>query len=289
MHERGRFSGRRAALTGACTVILAGLALILYPFLADYTYAHRTEGLIRAIDQVREEQEGPDPETESMLKSADLYNQRLRERVRERIILPEQSEPDAEYDSLLSFDSSGVMGYISVPCIGVRLPLYHGSTDAILEKGAGHLYGSSLPVGGEGTHAVITAHTGMGRARFFTDLVELEEGDLFMISVPGRCLYYRVDQINVVLPGDCSKLVIEDGKDYCTLLTCTPYGINSHRLLVRGERVADETVTAVTLREQREDKPRSEWLTQYLRSLLTALIVAAGAGTALCISRRLRK
>ena len=277
------------AALAACMVILAGLLLIFYPFLADYLYANRTEGLIRMMERQQADQQEPDPGTESMLRAADLYNQRLKEHFREASSCMEQPKQDAEYESLLSFDGSGVMGYINIPCIGVRLPLYHGSSDRILEKGAGHLYGSSLPVGGAGTHAVITAHTGIGKGRFFTDLVELEKGDYFLIAVPGRRLLYQVDQISVVLPEDSSKLVIEEGKDYCTLLTCTPYGINSHRLLVRGERVADEKMDQLRLQNIEKEKPRSEWLTQYLRSLVIAVIVTVAAGIGISVGRRWRR
>ena len=130
----------------------------------------------------------------------------------------------------------GVMGFIKIPCIDVSLPIYHGTSEAVLEIGAGHLQGTSLPIGGESTHSVITGHTGLSSAKLFTDLTELEEGDMFFLNVMGEKLAYKIDQITKVLPEEISNLKIENGKDYCTLVTCTPYGVNTHRLLVRGER-----------------------------------------------------
>ncbi|MDR1815567.1 MAG: class C sortase [Clostridiales Family XIII bacterium] len=139
------------------------------------------------------------------------------------------------YFSVLSIDDT--MGYITIPRIGVELPIRHGTASATLAKGAGHLEGSSMPVGGPSTHCAITGHTGLSSARLFTDLVELEEGDMFYLHVLGRTLAYRVDQISVVEPEDTSLLKRVQDEDYCTLVTCTPYGVNSHRLLVRGARV----------------------------------------------------
>ena len=129
------------------------------------------------------------------------------------------------------------MGTISIPAIGVKLPIYHGTSEKILEKGIGHLEGTSLPIGGENTHTVLTGHTGLSNAKLFTDLTELEKGEVFFLNILGEQLVYQVDQIQKVLPSNLEELYIKKGKDYCTLVTCTPYGVNTHRLLVRGTRI----------------------------------------------------
>lgn len=147
------------------------------------------------------------------------------------------SADDEEYESLLDAGKDGVMGYVEVPSVGVSIPVYHYASEASLSKGLGHLYGSSLPVGGKNTHAVITGHRGLPSSRLFTDLDKVKKGDTFRVHVLNRDLYYRVDQIRTVLPDDTDDLAIREGEDLCTLLTCTPYGVNDHRLLVRGTRI----------------------------------------------------
>jgi sortase A len=143
----------------------------------------------------------------------------------------------AEYESLLDISGTGIMGYIQIPAINVNLPIYHGTEESILQVAVGHIAGSSLPVGGEGTHAVLSGHRGLPSARLFTDLDKMVEGDIFTINVLDEVITYQVDQIRIVLPEETSDLAIVDGKDYCTLVTCTPYGINTHRMLVRGHRI----------------------------------------------------
>lgn len=291
--QRKRISSPFSRALFAGTAVLVGLGLAIYPFLADLLYEYRTEGVISALDEAADGQSGEE-DIEAMLAQADEYNRKLREEyyLEPDLAVPEAKLPggETEYQSLLSFDETGVMGYVSIPCIDVDLPVYHGAGDAELKKGAGHLFGTSLPVGGSGTHAVITAHTGVGKARFFTDLTELRKGDCFVITIPGRRLLYRTDRITVVSPEDTSPLEIEEGKDYCTLLTCTPYGINSHRLLVRGERV-EETVSsdAETLEESRRSVFESEWVRRYLYSLLTACTVMTGAAAVITAIRRMRR
>ena len=277
----------------AAAAVMTGMILLLYPFLADLLYAARTEGVISVLDEAADEENG-DEQVREMLADAESYNQRLREAY---MPVPDLKAPEEglagkekEYESLLSFDRAGVIGYVSIPCIDVELPIYHGTSEEVLKKGAGHLYGTSLPLGGESTHTVITAHTGFGRARFFTDLTEVKKGDLFTITIPGRRLIYQADQIKVARPEDTSDLVIEEGKDYCTLITCTPYGINSHRLLVRGVRVQEK---AAFLEKAGEDHQHewlaSEWVTHYLFSLLTAAAVMTGAAAVITVIRRMRK
>ena len=212
---------------------LAGLGLLAYPsvatYLSDVNGSYASESYNEFVEEV--DQETLDAEWQEAVQ----YNESLSGNpVHDPFIEGTgMAMQDNYYDVL---DLGNAMGTVEIPKISVSLPIYHGTTEDTLQQGIGHLEGSSMPIGGEGTHAVLTGHTGLAHARMFTDLSELEEGDLFYVHVLDRTLAYRVDQILVVEPEDSEALRRVKGKDYCTLLTCTPYGINSHRLLVRGER-----------------------------------------------------
>lgn len=182
------------------------------------------------------------------------------------------------YNRILDLDGSGIMGYVKIPCISVDLPIYHGTSAEVLEHGIGHLAASSFPVGGKSTHAVLTGHTGLSSAKLFTDLTEMKKGDLFFIHVLDKKLAYRVDQINVIRPENTRKLQIIDGKDYVTLLTCTPYGVNDHRLLVRGIRTEYHEKEELT----KERPHHSQWMEVYRRAILIGLLIVF----ALIISRK---
>ena len=162
------------------------------------------------------------------------------------------------------------MGYLEIPCISVNLPIYHGTDAEILERGVGHLAASSIPVGGKSTHSVLTGHTGLSSAKLFTDLTEMKNDDLFFIHVLDRTLAYKVDQISVVKPEDTEKLQIIDGKDYVTLVTCTPYGVNDHRLLVRGVRTKYEKTQESSIRQRNKD---SQWMGTYKRAIAIGLAI----------------
>ena len=181
---------------------------------------------------------------ESIWREAKEYNAGLLERYNNFTLTEEQAE---KYDALLNIGGDGVMGYIEIPSIDVHLPIYHGTDDAVLQIAVGHLEWTSLPVGGESTHCVLSGHRGLPSARLFTDLDQLKEGDYFMLNILDETLTYEVDQIRIVEPEEVDKLTIIEGRDLCTLVTCTPYGVNSHRLLVRGHRV-DNLEEAVTVR-----------------------------------------
>lgn len=213
-------------------VFFTGLSVLLYPVLSNfYNSFHQSRTIESYTGKVEEMTDG---ERAAMLEEAGQYNERLAARTQHF----EDGEPkDSEYRSLLDVNESGMMGYLVIDKINVRLPVYHGTADNILGSAAGHLEGSSLPVGGEGTHAVITGHRGLPSSRLFTDLDKLEEGDIFTLYVLGETLTYQVDQIRIVEPDDTEELKIVPGEDLCTLVTCTPYGINTHRLLVRGTRI----------------------------------------------------
>ncbi len=213
-------------------VLLCGVGLVLYPSVSNYWNSfHQT----RAIANYAEEVANMDNEEyERILQQAIEYNASLSTRDNHYLLTDEQR---AEYESILDVTGTGIMGYIEIESIGVSLPLYHGTADSVLQVAVGHLDWTSLPVGGEGTHCVISGHRGLPRAKLFTDLDKLVVGDLFVMRILNEVLTYEVDQILIVEPQVTENLLIEDGKDYCTLVTCTPYGINSHRLLVRGHRV----------------------------------------------------
>ncbi len=223
----------------------AGLSLLLYPFTANQWNNYRQSRLITTYDEtVAALDESGQIDYESEWQKALAYNEAL-----DPYILPDSfstaqvpEEGSEEYLSCLNLTSDGMMGYVQIPKINVKIPIYHTTNEDVLQKAAGHLAGSSLPVGGEGSHAVISAHRGLPSAALFTDLDKLTEGDHFLLSILDDTLCYEVDKISVVDPTDTKALVSEAGQDLVTLLTCTPYGVNSHRLLVRGHRIPYESV-----------------------------------------------
>ena len=216
-------------------ILLAGISLLLYPTVSDYWNSFHQS---RAIASYAEQVAKIDPDTYKQLwADAQAYNRSLIGKVGRYDMTDEER---AKYESLLNVSGNGIIGYIEIPSINCSLPIYHGTDEAILQIAVGHIEGTSLPVGGSGTHCVISGHRGLPSARLFTDLDKMVEGDTFMMRVLDETLTYEVDQIRIVLPDEMDDLEIEEGKDYCTLVTCTPYGINSHRLLVRGHRVENQ-------------------------------------------------
>ena len=221
-------------------IFLVGLSLVLYPTVADYWNSlHQS----RAIATYAEEVAHIDTEKYTAVwQDAVAYNQSLRERDNIFLLSDQQK---AQYDDLLNIGGNGVMGYIEIPVIGVSLPVYHGTDEAVLQIAIGHLEWTSLPVGGESSHCVVSGHRGLPSARLFTDLDQLKEGDTFIFRILDETLTYEVDQIKIVLPNETDELHIKEGKDLCTLVTCTPYGVNSHRMLVRGHRVENAEIAKV--------------------------------------------
>ena len=220
-------------------VFLVGLSLLLYPSVSDYWNSfHQT----RAIATYAEEVATLDKEQyDELWAAAQQYNRSLTERGNAYVLSEEQKEA---YEELLDVSGLGVMGYIEIPEIDVSLPVYHGTEESVLQIAVGHLDWSSLPVGGESTHCVLSGHRGLPSAKLFTNLDKLTEGDIFLLRVLDEVLTYEVDQILIVEPQETGALRIEEGKDYCTLVTCTPYGINTHRLLVRGHRIENQANAA---------------------------------------------
>ena len=212
-------------------IFFVGLAVMLYPTISDYI---NQRNQTRVVNSYAQQVDGlSDADYTAYFDAADVFNQEI------------AADPDALYHAdrfstysiTLDVTGTGIMGYITIEKIGVELPIYHGTSDAVLQVAAGHLEGTSLPVGGASTHAVISAHRGLPSAKLFTNLDQLEVGDTFTITVLDRTLTYEVDNISIVLPTETDSLKVSEGKDYITLMTCTPYGINTHRLLVRGRRI----------------------------------------------------
>ena len=212
-------------------IFLVGLSVMLYPSVSDaVNRKHQSRAVAGYAEKV---EQLSDADYQTYFDAADAYNRQLN-------TTPNAVyKPDlvSGYAQTLDISGTGIMGYITIPKISVELPIYHGTDEGVLQVAAGHLEGSSLPVGGAGTHAVISAHRGLPSAKLFTNLDELEVGDRFTITVLNRVLTYEVDQISIVLPTEIDQLLPTEGMDYVTLMTCTPYGINTHRLLVRGKRV----------------------------------------------------
>lgn len=213
-------------------VFLAGLSLLLYPTVSDYWNSFHASRAVAAYAQEVADLNGE--EYDRLLAAARDYNARVAQRSNTFALTEEEA---AEYQSLLNMDGTGIMGYIEIPNIKLSLPIYHGTEESVLQIAVGHLDWSALPVGGEGTHCVLSGHRGLPSAKLFTNLDQLEEGDTFTLRVLDEVLCYEVDQIRVVEPQDTAALLPEPGQDLCTLVTCTPYGVNTHRLLVRGHRI----------------------------------------------------
>lgn len=256
--------------------ILAGMVLLFYPFISEYIFEHRVDSeILTYVDSVA----GLDNEQyDQMLEDARVYNQMLTESqviLTDPFVVHKDSKSDGiGYCDLLSVDGTGIMAYIEIPDISVYLPVYHGTSMAALSNGIGHLEGTSLPIGGISTHTVLTGHTGMNRAKLFTDLTELEIGSLFFIHVLGDTLAYQVCDINIVLPEDTSKLLIQDGQELASLVTCTPYGINTHRLLVTGQRVDYSEEIYRNVVDSGSTGNNSLWMNSYKKAMVIGLFIA---------------
>ncbi len=254
-------------------IILFGFGLLSYPFLSNYLFEKSAESTIKTYQQSEKTYDQKKKEQE--IQKAERYNELLTRSTVELTDPFKAKKTDGEtaaYNNILNLDHSGIMGYLNVPCININLPIYHGTEAEILEKGIGHLAASSMPVGGKSTHSILTGHTGLSSAKLFTDLTEMKKGDYFFIHVLDKTLAYQVDQISVVLPEDTKKLQIINEKDYVTLVTCTPYGVNDHRLLVRGVRATyhekDEHIKARV--------HHSQWMDIYRKAIMIGILIVIG-------------
>ena len=217
-------------------IVISGLLLLFYPIVSDMINSKTQSKTIKTYTDTVENM--PQAQYDEEFRKAEKYNEKVY-KAEDALIHPEKIEG---YNEVLNVNHNGLMGYVTIPKINVKLGIYHGTNDAVLQEAAGHLEGSSVPIGGPNTHAVIVGHRGMISASLFTELDKMEVGDQFSITIFDKVMIYTVDQIKTVLPEEDKPLKIVDGKDYVTLQTCTPYGVNSHRLLVRGIRTGTTTV-----------------------------------------------
>lgn len=257
-------------LTASILVFLTALGITLYPIISNYVnqkYASKIyteyEEMIQNVD---------DTSLKDARRLAEQYNNALAP-----VSAYEQeslSEASQNYDALLNMGGNGIMGYVEIPSIQVNLPIYHGTDSETLERGIGHLLGSSLPIGGASTHSVLSGHSGLAGQKMFTDLLQVKEGDVFYLHVLGETLAYQVVSLNTVLPYDTSLLGITPGADLCTLITCTPLAVNTHRLLVTGERIPYESAQEIQAEMQQETtEVESAWEQEYLHGLYIALAI----------------
>lgn len=256
-------------------IFLLGLSLLLYPLIANQWNGYRQRRLISAYDQtVADKEASGEIDYEAEWERARAYNEALLPSILpDSFAVAAASEEDGSYMSCLNITDNGMMGKVEIPKINIELPIFHTTEEDVLQNAAGHLEGSSLPIGGEGTHAVISAHRGLPSAALFTDLDLLEEGDHFLLHILDDTLCYEVDKITVVEPEDTASLAVEDGKDLVTLLTCTPYGVNSERLLVRGHRVP---YNPDALKDEGDSFGNGSLHTNYLLWVIVGLLVTAG-------------
>ncbi len=264
---------KRIVLLFLCILFaIFAIGLILYPLISNYVNN-------QYLSVVRSEYENKVKDLDSGVydsarEAAQAYNEGLN---------PIRYDKDAveaasvSYYELLDLTGSGLMGYVEIPKLELQLPIYHGTEEEVLQKGIGHLIGSSLPIGGAGCHPVLTGHSGVAGMRLFSDLDQLAPGDVFFLHVLGEALAYRVVEINTVLPYETDLLLAVPGEDLCTLVTCTPYGVNTHRLLVRGLRVPYEKAAEETEKEASKEPARSTWKENYLRGLVIGGGFALGA------------
>lgn len=233
--KQGKKKKKKVSITNILLVLimLTGIGILAYPSVSDWWNSmHATQaiaGYVEAVETMTKE------EKEAIFAKAKEYNESLPNGVNFNI----SEEQYAEYASILDITGTGIMGYIQIQSIGVNLPVYHGVDEGILQIAVGHIPGSSFPIGGERTHAVMSGHRGLPSAKLFSDLDKLSEGDVFTVTVLDETFTYMIDQIRIVLPEETDDLAIVDGKEYATLVTCTPYGVNSHRMLMRGHRIAN--------------------------------------------------
>lgn len=266
---------------------LLALGLTLYPVISNYVNQKYASQIQTTYQEVMEQID--DSALREAKEQADIYNRSLIPGAAEAYSQEGLLAASADYDSQLNLAGNGIMGYVEIPKIRVNLPIYHGTENDSLERGIGHLLGSSLPVGGESTHSILSGHSGMASQKMFTDLEQLVPGDVFYLNVLGETLAYQVTEINTVLPYETDLLGIVPGEDLCTLVTCTPYGINTHRLLVRGSRIPYEEA-AVLYEEAASTEPAaSTWEAKYLQGVLLGCAAAGGVSVVVFLVMQIKK
>ena len=277
-------------ITGAVLMFLLALGITLYPLISTwYNERHQSEIHTHYVEVMENADKS---EIITARRKANEYNASIvpGAMIEESFTQEAMLAAAEDYDSQLNLGGDGIMGYVEIPLIKVNLPIYHGTDSETLDAGIGHLLGTSLPVGGNSTHTVLTAHSGMANQKLFSDLDKLKKGDVFYLRVLDEDLAYQVDDINTVLPHESELLEIAEGEDYCTLVTCTPFGVNTHRLLVRGTRIPYEEAEEIVEEQiQTEDLPTSTWVEQYILGLFYGSGVVILMGVAYLIYRFRRR
>lgn len=260
------------SILAAVIVFLFALGLMLYPIISTRINAKYASEIQTTYEAVIEDTDNS--ELIAAKEAAIRYNESITPGATDTESYSQEAllAASQNYEELLDISGDGIMAYVQIPKISVQLPVYHGTNNNSLDRGIGHLLGSSLPVGGESTHSILTAHSGMASQKMFSDLPQLEVGDVFYLKVLGETMAYQVDQINTVLPHDTTYLGIEQGEDLCTLVTCTPFGVNTHRLLVRGSRIPYEEAKVIVETTQ-EVVVESTWEQHYLKGILIGVAI----------------
>lgn len=277
---------KKKVITICATVLfLTALGLTLYPLISNYVNQKYASEIQTAYQELI--QQTDDSVLQEAKRRAIAYNLAITPGTADAYSEEALLSASENYENQLDITGNGIMGYVEIPKIQVNLPIYHGTDAEVLDRGVGHLLGSSLPVGGENTHTIISGHSGMASQKMFTDLEHLTQGDVFYLNVLNETLAYRVTEINTVLPYETDLLGIVSGEDLCTLVTCTPYGINTHRLLVRGSRIPYEEVAVMEEKTASTEQAASTWEVKYLQGVLWGIAVALGAGIIILTGTRI--
>ena len=269
----------------AAVLFLTALGLTLYPLISNYVNQKYASEIQTAYQELI--QQTDDSVLQEAKQRAVAYNLVITPGTADTYSEESLLSAAKDYDDQLDIAGNGIMGNIIIPRIQVNLPIYHGTDAEVLDRGVGHLLGSSLPVGGENTHTILSGHSGMASQKMFTDLEQLVPGDVFYLNVLNETLAYQVTEINIVLPYETDLLGIVPGEDLCTLVTCTPYGINTHRLLVRGSRISYEETAALKEETASTEPAASTWETKYLQGVLWGVVVALGASIVILAGTRI--
>ena len=276
---------KRITTICAAVLFLTALGLTLYPLISNYVNQKYASEIQTAYQELI--QQTDDSVLQEAKQRAVTYNLAITPGTANAYSEEALLSAAENYDSQLNIAGNGIMGYVEIPKIQVNLPIYHGTDAEVLDRGVGHLLGSSLPVGGENTHTILSGHSGMASQKMFTDLEQLVPGDVFYLNVLNETLAYQVTEINIVLPYETDLLGIVPGEDLCTLVTCTPYGINTHRLLVRGSRISYEETAALKEETASTEPAASTWETKYLQGVLWGVVVALGASIVILAGTRI--
>ena len=269
----------------AAVLFLMALGLTLYPLISNYVNQKYASEIQTAYQELI--QQTDDSVLQEAKQRAIAYNLAITPGTADAYSEESLLSAAENYSDQLDIAGNGIMGYVEIPKIQVNLPIYHGTDAEVLDRGVGHLLGSSLPVGGENTHTILSGHSGMASQKMFTDLEQLVPGDVFYLNVLNETLAYQVTEINIVLPYETDLLGIVPGEDLCTLVTCTPYGINTHRLLVRGSRISYEETAALKEETASTEPAASTWETKYLQGVLWGVVVALGASIVILAGTRI--